>query len=113
MILVQLRLAETNLIMWIFFLLSIYGLMQIIRANRSEKEIKRSINISKFIKLYSCFVLVLNILFLAIFGEFRKDNDKAYDKSFDYKLSKAYPIFYKLIPYIGLRSIKYKDIRFS
>ena len=78
MILVQLRLAETNVIMWIFFLLSIYGLMQIIRANRSEKEIKRSINISKFIKLYSCFVLVLNILFLAIFGEFRKDKDIAY-----------------------------------
>jgi hypothetical protein len=39
MIIVQLMLAETNLIMWIFFLLSILGLGQLIRANRSIKEI--------------------------------------------------------------------------
>lgn len=39
MITVQLILAETNVIMWIFFLLSIIGLGQLIRANRSTKEI--------------------------------------------------------------------------
>ena len=113
MVIIQLGLAETNVIMWIFFLLSICALGQLIRANRSKKEIQKSVNISMFIKFYSCFVLILNILFLAIFGEFRKDNDEAYAQSFDYKLSKAFPLFYKLIPYIGLRSIKYKDIHFS
>jgi hypothetical protein len=78
MIILQLFLAETNFIMWFFFLLSIVGLGQLIRANRSPKEIKKSITISRTIKFYSCFVLVVTILFMIIFGEFRKDGDKAY-----------------------------------
>lgn len=61
--------------------------------------------ISRFIKFYSCFVLVVTITFIALVGEFRKDNDEAYANTIDYKISKSYPIFYKLIPYIGLRSI--------
>jgi hypothetical protein len=39
MVIIQLGLAETNVIMWIFFLLSICALGQLIRANRSKKEI--------------------------------------------------------------------------
>jgi len=46
-------------------------------------------------------------------GEFRKDDDDVYKDTIDYKISKTYPTFHKLIPYIGLRSIKYKNIYFS
>jgi hypothetical protein len=99
--------------MWIFFLLSIGGLGQLIRANRSTKEIQKSIIFAKILKYYSCIVLVSTILFIAMVGEFRKDNDDANKDTMDYKIAKRFPTFHKLIPYIGLRSIKYKNIYFS
>jgi hypothetical protein len=68
---------------------------------------KWSIKIAEIIKIYSAFMLMLNIGFIFVIGEKEKDDQP---ESMDQQLKYNYPTFYNNLDIIGLRWHKDKNV---
>ena len=66
------QVIEVNIINWIFFVLNNINLFLIIRGSRSESAINQSIWVTTVIKLYSLVIMITDILFICLIGEFEK-----------------------------------------
>jgi hypothetical protein len=95
--------AQTNFITWIFFFLNVNLMALVARGGKDIKIMKHTLNFSLVIKYYSVLVILVDILFIFLIGEESLKNNP---NSFDEKLHKACPLFYKYLDYIGLRIIK-------
>jgi hypothetical protein len=100
MCMVQINL-ETNILNWLFFIVNIMNLVILISGASTQASLKRQERIATFIKLFAIIIIVIDILFIFLIGEFEKKNKP---DSLDQKFKKALPLFYNHLDIIGFRS---------
>lgn len=92
---------EVNLINWVFFALTNINLFLLIRGSRTESSLNQSVCVTNIIKVYSLVVMVLDLTFICLVGEFEKPSQH---NSLDQRFKRAYPGLYSQLDIIGFRS---------
>lgn len=96
------RCTQTNIINWIFFSINIIMFALIAKADNKKSSYQWSFFFAKCLKVYSAFVLLIDILFLCCVGDTEKFNQP---QSYDQMLKLDFPRIYENLDLIGLRAI--------
>lgn len=114
-VIISIRYMQTNLINWIFFSLFVINFAFIARQDNKGSTYKKCIISAKLINYYSAFILVMEILFLTLFGIQKKAYLSMFQQltstSYDYWLFITFPMIYENLDLIGFRY--YVDINLS
>ena len=92
--------AQTSIINWGFFVLSIVNFAFIAKGDGKHSTIMHSRNIANVIKVYSAFLLLFDICFIMFVGEEEKPNQP---ESLDQIFKQTLPKLYENLDIIGLR----------
>jgi hypothetical protein len=66
--------AQTNLINWAFFVLNVVNFGFMVKGDNKPSTNMHSVQIAKTIKMYSAFILIVDIMFICFIGEREKPN---------------------------------------
>ena len=69
---------DINLINWVFFSLNLINFAMFIRST-NQKNLDYQLNMIKFLKFYSIFILTINMMFVLIIGEKESKDPESID----------------------------------
>jgi hypothetical protein len=65
---------QTNILNWLFFIVNIVNVVIMIIGVETQSSLRTQETIAKFIKVFSITIIVIDIFFVVIIGEFEKPN---------------------------------------
>jgi len=71
-----------------------------VKGDNKPSTNKHSVQIAQIIKIYSAFILIVDIIFICFIGEKEKPNQT---QSIDQQLKRAMPLIYSNLDFIGFR----------
>jgi hypothetical protein len=84
----------------ILFALNIINIGFLAKGDGKPSTMKWALYLTNCIKTVASTILLIEIIFLAVVGEFKQTNNK---NSMDYWMYSKYPKFYSKLEYIGFR----------
>jgi len=98
--------VQTNVFTSLLFVINIILLAWFAKGDVKASTINHLLSVSRYLKVASSFVLLLEIFFICFVGEVEKPNQP---HSLDQKLKRASPFFYENLGLIGFRIVTSGD----